>query len=236
MGRRHEVVDLLKQGLSPTEIISTLKLNPNTIFPYLFWGVGAGLIRRSDVVFSYDPETRNTIESIIQKTNSVNKYNILKEAQKENLFLNRETVEGYLNFRDAKFVWGDMYEYIREIEIDLHKFIKNSLILKYGDEGWWRNGVPTGIRKDCVGSYEEDDEPASEPFCYTTFIQLGRIMEDQWNIFKEKLPSQLSSNRKQLLLDLGRLNRIRNSVMHPVKDVKLTEQDFDFVRSYRNIF
>jgi len=231
--RRLEAVNLLKQGLSPTEIISKLGLNRNTIFQYLSWGIGEGLIRRSDIVFSYDLNTRNTIESISMKMNSIDKSIIFKEVRKENLLLTRETIEGYLNFRDARFVWGDMYEYIRDIELDFHTFIKNFLVSEYGDKDWWRKGVPEEIRVDCTRLFEIDNEPASEPFCYTTFIQIGKILEHQWNIFKEKLPDKMSSNRKQLLARLKRLNQIRNSVMHPIKGIQLTEEDFEFIRVFR---
>jgi len=59
-------------------------------------------------------------------------------------------------------------------------------------------------------------------------------MDKQWLLFVGHLPKGL---RKSEFLDsLIRLNTIRNRVMHPVKAVKLTEDDFEFVRRFHTTY
>ena len=64
---------------------------------------------------------------------------------------------------------------------------------------------------------EEDEEPVKDPYCYTTFINLSVIIERNWKIFSLVLPPKLTTNKKTLLKEFGKINNIRNRVMHPVK-------------------
>jgi hypothetical protein len=137
----------------------------------------------------------------------------------------------YLLFR---FTLGDMYELISDIELFLHKIIINSLRNEYGsgEKGWWRKGVPTKIRSQCAMAYEEDDEPADEPFCYANFIHLQKIIDKNWMLFSTILPKQVIINKNAFLKKFIRLNKIRNKVMHPIKSLPLTEDDFEFVKEF----
>lgn len=128
-----------------------------------------------------------------------------------------------------------MYEFLREIELTLHSIVKETLVSKYGpkESEWWKEGIPEKIRLQCETSRRSDEEPANELFCYTTFIHLVKILEDKWELFHDVLPAALSSNQKQLFSDLQKLNRIRNAVMHPVKGLTPTEDDFALVREFR---
>jgi hypothetical protein len=236
MARKHEAVEWLKKGYSPSKIAEQMGVTVSTIMGYLYNQVGEGNIRRSDILFSIDRNTRDTIETIITKLNTTYWYSIHEEAKKNGIDLNRDDLEVYLKLRDVRVALGDMYEYIREIEISLHDLIKKTLISKYGSEDWWRKGVSSKIRSRCAAAREMDPEPAKEPYCYTNFIDLGKIMEKQWEAFKKILPPKLSSNRKDLLSRLTRINRIRNSVMHPAKGSELDENDFSFVRELRSDF
>jgi hypothetical protein len=136
-----------------------------------------------------------------------------------------------LRLRDARLVLGDMYEFLREVEVNLHAMIRNTLVANYGEDYWWRKGVPKMSRIKCAQAFEDDDEPAGEPFCYTNFIDLGRILEHNWQIFRGVLPKKVYSRQGDLISRLSRLNRIRNIVMHPVRGTAPTEEDFAFVRS-----
>ena len=40
-------------------------------------------------------------------------------------------------FRDARVVFGDLYEFIRDVEIPLHSLVKSVLTKEYGPEDWW---------------------------------------------------------------------------------------------------
>ena len=65
MARKHEAVNLMKSGLSPSEIAKTMDISVKSIEGYLYNQVGEGNIRRSDIVFSIKEEIRVEIENII---------------------------------------------------------------------------------------------------------------------------------------------------------------------------
>ncbi|MBA7684047.1 hypothetical protein ES703_92436 [subsurface metagenome] len=96
---------------------------------------------------------------------------------------------------ETESLLGDMYDYIREIEMILHDMIKKILKAEY-KENWWHKGVPLSIRKECVARKEEDEEPVKDPYCYTTFINLSVIIERNWQIFSFVLPPKLTINKK----------------------------------------
>ena len=128
-----------------------------------------------------------------------------------------------------------MYEMIRDIEVTLHSAIKKALQDGYGDSGekWWRKGIPQKINEECASAWARDEEPADEPYRYTTFIHLKEIFAKEWAILKKLVPEDMASNKNDLLSKLGKVNQIRNSVMHPVKGKTLTEEDFAFVREFQ---
>jgi len=127
-----------------------------------------------------------------------------------------------------------MYEKLTGLEMLLHQYVRERLIDKYGDgEKWWREGVPLSIRKDCQSLREGDIEPSRDPYSYTTFVHLKEIFEKQWAVLAEGLGARAQSDRKTFLSGLDRLNRIRNRVMHPVRDMPPTEEDFEFLHQYQ---
>ncbi len=131
----------------------------------------------------------------------------------------------------ARAALGDMYDDLRRIELTLHRHVRETLTKAFTNDEWWRRGVPEAVRVKCVERRErdQDDEPC-EPYCYTDLLDLGKIMEDHWLLFKDHLPTCYSSNRKALLEALARLNRIRNKVMHPVRGLVPCSEDFTFVQ------
>jgi predicted transcriptional regulator len=232
MARRQEAASLLKQGLSPREIAAEMKVTLETVIQYLYHQIGEGKIRRSDVVFSIDPRTRRHVESIIAELQTENPMKIVSAVKKSDSSIKTDDLYAYLQFRDARLALGDMYEIIRDIELTLHDAMRRMLYVELG-ESWWRNGVPEQIRVECQTGLEKDPEPAEEPYCYTTFIHLREILDKRWEVFSKTLSKKVSSNKKALLEGLARLNQIRNSVMHPVRGTRLTEEDFAFVRRFQ---
>ena len=83
--------------------------------------------------------------------------------------------------------------------------------------------MPKLVRTDLSKKYEEDDEPAAHPYCYTNLVHLDKILEYNWKELISVLPKNVSADRKKLSKNLNRLNRIRNYVMHPVKGIYPTE-------------
>lgn len=232
MARVQEVASLIKAGRSLTEIRSEFGISLSSVKQYLYSAVVEGLIRRSDIVFTIPAHEREFIEDAIRKLGVTQWYEIHKVVVAGGLSFDSELLKIYLHFRDARVSMGDMYEYLSDIEVMLHRAIKMVLVSKYGKNEWWRQGIPLGIRKICVAIREEDSEPAEEPYHYTNLIHLQEILDKQWELFSQYLPPVAVKDKKGFLSKFIRLNRIRNSVMHPVKGLLVTEDDFIFVRVF----
>jgi hypothetical protein len=234
MARKDEAASLLVAGNSPSRIASKMGITIGSIEQYLYTKVGEGAIRRSDILFSIDANIRSAIENVILKTGKRDCYSVFRAAKRDGHLLDYKELEIYLKLRDARISLGDMYEFIYQIETTLHEMIKSTLIDRYGkgENGWWRKGISLEIRKDCTKLREEEVEPAAEAFCYTTFVHLRRIIDDQWGVFTKVLPHPLGKEKKTFLSNLNKLNSIRNYVMHPVKGMPITEEDFAFVRGF----
>jgi predicted transcriptional regulator len=235
MARRHEAVTLLRKGYSPIKIANRMNITISSVIQYLYQQVGEGAIKRSDIVFGIDKNLRKMVESIISERDTRYWYDIFKTARiKYKLNLNPDELKLYLSLRDARVSLGDMYEIISDIELLLHKGIKQTLINEYGshENGWWRQGVLESIRKTCVMLRESDPEPAKEPFCYTNFIDLSSIIDKRWGLFTNVLPKNVVKNKQEFLSKFVKLNHIRNKVMHPIKELLITEEDFEFVRNF----
>jgi hypothetical protein len=200
------------------------------VMQYLCLKIGEGDLRRSDIAFSLPQETRAAVEEIIAQSGSNSVSAISRALQKRGIEANRHDVAVYMRYRRARVVLGDMYELLRAVEVRLHTFVKQAFILEYSEEQWWRSGVPDTIRAECAALHEKDPEPAEDPYCYTHLISLREILDKRWAILSRYMPAHLISKKKDLLDRLLKLNRIRNSVMHPVRNAVLTEEDFEFVR------
>jgi hypothetical protein len=120
----------------------------------------------------------------------------------------------------------------------VHDLVVNTLKREYGDgeEGYWRRGVPVLIRQKCQGRREEDDQPCDVPFKYTDLMDLSEIIGKKWSIFQHILPKEYASDKNALKTDLRQLNRIRNTVMHPVKRRYWSDSDFQFASKMRAAF
>lgn len=213
MARKDEAAAWLEKGYSPAAIADEMGISYKSVMQYLFTKVEEGKIRRSDIVLTIDPRLREAAEGLLEKGKKV-----CHDAVKNVIGpdVSSADLECYMLLRDARISLGDMYEHISTIEIELHNLIRYVLIQQFGEENWWQDGVPLGIRKQCASLREEDDDPVPS-YHYTTFIQLGKILEENWPLFQDHLPKEFHANRKQFLKLLSRMNMIRNLVMHPVK-------------------
>jgi hypothetical protein len=230
MARKDQAADLLRQGLPPSQIAHQMGTSPAAVMQYLCLGIGEGELRRSDIAFSLPHDVRLAIEEALEQKPDLTPAAIARALRKKDLHPNRVDVSIYLHYRRARVVLGDMYELLRMVEVRLHSFVKQAFITEFGEEQWWRSGVPDSIRAECAALLEKDPEPADEPFCYTHLISLREILDKRWSILSKYMPKDLLNQKKDLLERLLKLNRIRNSVMHPVRNAILTEQDFEFVR------
>lgn len=209
MGKREETVELIWQGKTPGEIARTMGVNIKTTLAYLDQMVGQGCIRRSDILLTIPAERR-------RKPIDPNDQMVV------------------LKYGEVSKLLGDVYEDVRFIETSLHDHIKCVLEATYGpgEAGWWRASVPENIRQECVNRREEDKEPV-DPYCYTDLLDLKTILDKQWAALGQTLPKKMASDKKKLIEDLVRLNEVRRVVMHPVRGVAPSEEDFDFLRRMR---
>jgi len=158
--------------------------------------------------------------------------NLLK---KRHINVDSEDIIVVIKYGDSRHALGDMYEDIRAIETHLHQVIQETLEEKYGEElmGWWRQGIPEPVRKSCVIRQEEDSEPVSDPYCYTDLLDLWQILDKQWTVLSKVLPDEMTKSKQDLRRKLVRLNTIRRNVMHPVRGVIPSEEDFEFIREFK---
>lgn len=231
MSRSQDAVQLLNEGLPPSEIAARLNTGGADVMRHLCLKIGEGDLRRSDIVFSIDGQLRHTIEEIITAKNATSMRVVARELERRGIRANRLDVRVYLKYRRARVVLGDLYELVRNIEVRLHRFIREAFIEEYGEENWWRGGVPDRIRADCAATRERDPEPAKDAYGYTTLLNLREILDKQWGVLSMHLPKNLQADKKAFLDQLKRLNGIRNAVMHPVRNDNFSDDDFEFVRS-----
>jgi predicted transcriptional regulator len=229
MSKREQACALLREGHSPSQIAVKMGLRPSHVMSYLWSKIGEGELRRSDIAFSLKRDVRRAIEAVVIETKSQSPSRVCRELGKRGMQVSCYDVRMYLEYRRAPVVLGDMYEIVRNVEVRLHRFIRRVFIAEFGEEEWWRGGVPDSIRAECAALREKDPEPAPEPYNYTHLIALREILDRKWNILSKHLPAEVAQNKKDLLERLVQLNRIRNNVMHPVRGGMLSEEEFEFV-------
>ena len=68
---KHRAMDMLKEGLSPSQIAKKMGESFEKVMFYLFDQVAKGRIRRSDIVFSIPQEIRQKAEDELSKSPTV---------------------------------------------------------------------------------------------------------------------------------------------------------------------
>jgi hypothetical protein len=232
---RYQAAELLRNGMSPSQIAREMHIPLGAVMAYLYRMVGEGELRRSDILFTLPRGTRQQIEKMIQERGITNPSRIRRALGGMGADLDPSDLQLYLKLRDARVHLGDMYELVRDLELSLHKFIRDALMQRHKDN-WWREGIPLRVREDCALMNERDADPATDLFCYSTVIHLLHTFDYNWPDFAPLLPPKLRANKQEFLGRLKRLNAIRNMVMHPVKGADITEEDFDFLREFHADF
>jgi hypothetical protein len=131
------------------------------------------------------------------------------------------------------------YDKITDIEKRLHNFIRDSLIKEFGDseQEWWVQGVPLNVRMECQVMCERDNRK-NPPYNYTYLINLIEILDKNWNIFEPHYQciSTEYRSKREFLNCLNKLNNIRNTIMHPIREQEgIPEDDSQFLDSFCNI-
>ena len=191
MARKHEAEELLRQGLSPSEIAGQMGISVASVIQYLCTRVGEGALRLSDLYFSWTPEKREALQRAAGRRRSMTMAEALKMVKLEGPVpvdrilssngLCREELELFESLRTRRVFSGDMYEYISEAEVAIHGLVRAILERELGVEEsrWWRDGIPSNIRIKCASRREEDDEPCEVAYAYTyTHGSINRHLEE----------------------------------------------------------
>jgi hypothetical protein len=124
------------------------------------------------------------------------------------------------------------YELVVSLEVRLQRYVVQGLKDQYGEEEAWTKGVTQETRKRCSQRKEEDDNRC-DGWSYFNFLDLQRIIETRWDLFKsdaerlEKFPG-----KPQFLKQFVMINTLRNQIMHPLKRKPLGPDDFQFFTSF----
>lgn len=234
MTKRQEAAELVRRGMNPREIARIMSKTMWEIRTHLYVQVGEGALSRSDIFYSFSATDRALFDSHMSSYRGKKGYwGLLQSAERK--AMDHEAFRIYLDCHSARVSKGDMYEHISFVETFLHDLVRQTLEHEFGpgDLGWWRKGVPLSVRISCATAKESDYEPAEHAYMYTTFINLSEILAKNWARFLRVLPVSVAHDKNRFLRDLHRLNHLRNSVMHPVKLVEITEDDFCFVKNFR---
>ncbi|MFQ5741448.1 MAG: Swt1 family HEPN domain-containing protein [Acidobacteriota bacterium] len=230
MGRPEECARLLLEGNPPSAIARQLRINYSSVIQYLYVAVGKGSLRFSDVVFSIPQETRSAIDGLIAELATDDLYMVSREADARQIDVDQNDLRTYLRLRRA--IIGDLYFFVTDLEKNLHTLIEGILKREYGrgEQGWWRLGIPEKVRVDCVQRKERDVDPTDHAYCYTDFIHLKQIIEENWPLFSKHLPKDEAKDKRALMKALVDANAVRNRVMHPVRGYTPSDEDFEFIR------
>jgi hypothetical protein len=228
----NKIVELVR----PSTIAEELKVSPAELEPLLAQAVVLGHIRRSDILFVFPQSVRDGVETFHVEGG------IPPAKLYKNYFqaLETDVDECETNFLCAlirqRVVYSDLYDLLSQIEMTLHKRIRQCLEKEFrtSPNAWWSKGVPLAVRKACAARKEEDDNPSDDLYSYSTLIDLKDIIAANWNTFPKRLPVG-AQDKKSLMSNLGRLNSIRNKVMHPVRlDEPVGEAEYRFVSQMHN--
>ena len=225
---KKNILNQIQASVPPKKICQNADCTISAVKRSVLEAIGEGKIKKSDLYFYIPDEIRIHISELRKKDSNTKK---IKEDIYEKGY-DEEYVDLFNSLNHEDKFYGDMYEYLRDIEINLHDLVKEGLKKEYGNDElkWWRQ-IKEPIRKSCAARREGDPEP-TEKFNYTNLIDLKKIVSNHFRIFQKLLPPDLASDKPKLKSDLDKLNYIRNSVMHPVKDREWSTNDLQFVRKF----
>jgi hypothetical protein len=227
------VSDALVNGKSVQEIAEELELSLSEFVDLIFYLTGRYGLLTFRVYFAISPLAREILAKIQKRwpalADSRNLELVLPSLEFEGAQVEVEGVfreEIVLASICEHLLNVNAYGLICTVEDALGTMIRSELQLGYGDD-WWREGVPVEIRKTCSILQEEDPDPAEEQdkYEYWTISHMASILDYRWAIFSKVLPKSITTDKKDFLSKLKRLNRLRNHIMHPIKNYNATKED-----------
>ena len=244
-----EAAGLIKLGIAPSDVAKKLGKTERVaeLKRLLLTQVGEGGLLLSEIYFSIPEARRKRFQGIcdgdpeigavkLRLTTLIKSWHPKNRDRKvSDLGPDHGLIECDLYWLSKDSPFTDTYRFLRDLETSLPRLIRRTLehFFKAHDDAWWKEGVPVETRKRCVIAKESDASAYLEPCAYMNFIDFKTIIDSNWKAFCEVLPPSLPNERhkKQLLDSFQRLNDIRNCVMHPIKQIPLSQDDCNFVRN-----
>ena len=225
-----------RDGKRPSIIARERNVSEATVIDYLKRGLGSGLITHSQILFVFSEQVRQLVLEFAGGPSSDKDQREFLTALKRSKDVSDAEASFLAHLGKPRHLFSEMYSYLLEIERYLFSSIRNGLIQQHGlgKEGrdWWNKGVPKEIRKECAARRECDPENFCEDLLvYATFGELAQIFIKNWRSLSENIPEQLCSGQKNLKSNLEALQRVRNRVMHPLKQPP-DQMDFDQVLGF----
>lgn len=105
------------------------------------------------------------------------------------------------------------YELFYCLENFMREMVTSRLLASHGEQ-WWDKAVPEPVRQNVQKNYERERESgitlrSTEMIDYTTFGELGEIIQQNWDVFSDTF-----KNKKALVRILSGLNLLRAPIAH----------------------
>jgi hypothetical protein len=243
------ILNLTVEGLRPSKIALAQGIPIAEVTQEIARAIKERRIKRRQVLAVLEDKWKEQIAIWLPAWNRTPKrvsveyvHEWLKKTNLSDFDVGIEELGLYLLCSEKSLKDGELYEIICEIERTLHAKIESVLGEKHGPRpsGWWRKGVPKGVRQTCVEEWEEEpDFVEYPPYHRTTLGELQVIIQsgEDPELFKSRLP--LGANGKDpnmhtMFKELVQLTKMRNKVMHRIGAAPPTEEEFFFVREMQS--
>lgn len=112
----------------------------------------------------------------------------------------------------------------KAFEREAHKYIEIRLKNEYGSEGrdWWYEGVPGGVRQKAQRR-KEDEKSQKDPLHFLDLLDLWRILDKQWRLFKDEL--EPLGEKGDWEERFQRINEARKKIAHPGRFEEVTREE-----------
>lgn len=230
---------LLRAGLTPVGIASRLGLDLKVVLESLDQGIGAGYVKRSDIYRSIPQSTRIAVDEALIVSGSCLRSTWDRWAEVDPVLavdpsLEPGEVQVCLRYGPVETLVGDLFQDLRQVELDMDALIRSVLVREFGDgeAGWWRQGVPVAVRSACVLRREDYMAALLEPWRFMDLMNYWEILNARWPVFSPLFTAPATPSKPDLKRDFLALNDLRNRIMHPVRSMPPTEPDFDLVAAF----
>lgn len=171
----------------------------------------------SDYTYSLPFSNDRFMKGIIMMLKKENKYDLAN-------LLRGANVQGYQ--------MAEAYTYLYSVENSLRLFIEKVAKEKYGEDYFSHLTIPSSLQRTISGRQKNDESNkwlsvrGTELF-YLDFKDLGAVIDNNWDIFKEYFPSQ-----SFILPKLNDMAECRNKIAH---NSYIDDIERNLMKTYYNV-